>query len=83
MWFRHDPITLLFRKKNIFHKYQDNLKKHLKNDCKYAQMWLDSLLELKYTICEFANIIGIHKITLYKIFTGLGYNKKVVLLFET
>ncbi len=29
---------------------------------------LKPLIESKYTICEFAKIIGIHRITLYKIF---------------
>lgn len=52
---------------------------------------LRPLIEANYTICEFANIIGIHRITLYKIFsrkmvpsieilnkifTGLGYDLK-------
>lgn len=50
---------------------------------------LKPLIEANYTICEFANLIGIHRITLYKIFSkkmvpsieilhkifeGLGYN---------
>ncbi len=50
---------------------------------------LKPLIESKYTICEFSNLIGIHRITLYKIFSrkmipsleilhkifkGLGYN---------
>ena len=53
---------------------------------------LKPLIEANYTICEFANLIGIHRITLYKIFskkmipsieilhkifTGLGYNLKI------
>ena len=53
---------------------------------------LKPLIEAKYTICEFANIIGIHRITLYKIFSrkmipsieilhkifkGLGYDLKL------
>ena len=50
------------------------------------------LIEAKYTICEFAKLIGIHRITLYKIFSrkmipsieilhkiflGLGYDLKL------
>lgn len=50
------------------------------------------LIEAKYTICEFAKMIGIHRITLYKIFSrkmipsieilhkifsGLGYDLKL------
>lgn len=97
---------------NSFPKHNDNLKEQLKNDTKYAQMWLESLLEdysetkdvndliynlkplieAKYTICEFAKLIGIHRITLYKIFSrkmvpsieilhkiflGLGYDLKI------
>ena len=53
---------------------------------------LKPLIESKYTICEFAKLIGIHRITLYKIFSrkmtpsieilhkiflGLGYNLKL------
>jgi len=53
---------------------------------------LKPLIEAKYTICEFAKLIGIHRITLYKIFSrkmipsieilhkiflGLGYNLKL------
>lgn len=53
---------------------------------------LRPLIEAKYTICEFAKLIGIHRITLYKIFSkkmvpsievlhkiflGLGYNLKL------
>ena len=53
---------------------------------------LKPLIEAKYTICEFAKLIGIHRITLYKIFSrkmvpsieilhkiflGLGYNLKI------
>ena len=53
---------------------------------------LKPLIEAKYTICEFAKMIGIHRITLYKIFankmvpsieilhkifSGLGYNLKI------
>ena len=30
---------------------------------------LKPLIESKYTICEFAKLIGIHRITLYKIFS--------------
>ena len=30
---------------------------------------LKPLIEAKYTICEFAKLIGIHRITLYKIFS--------------
>ena len=30
---------------------------------------LKPLIEAKYSICEFANLIGIHRITLYKIFS--------------
>ena len=97
---------------NSFPKHNDNLTEQLKNDTKYAQMWLESLLEdysetkdvndliynlkplieAKYTICEFAKLIGIHRITLYKIFSrkmvpsieilhkiflGLGYDLKI------
>ena len=97
---------------NSFPKHNDNLKEQLKNDTKYDQMWLESLLEdysetkdvndliynlkplieAKYTICEFAKLIGIHRITLYKIFSrkmvpsieilhkiflGLGYDLKI------
>ena len=95
-----------------FPKHQDFLKQQLKDDCEYAQMWLNSLLddyaetkdvndliynlkpliEAKHTICEFAKLIGIHRITLYKIFSrkmipsieilhkiflGLGYDLKL------
>ena len=95
-----------------FPTYQDNLKKQLKEDSEYAQMWLNGILEdytktkdvnelvynlkplieAKYTICDFAKLIGIHRVTLYKIFsnkttpsietlhkifTGLGYNLKL------
>ncbi len=53
---------------------------------------LKPLIETKYSICEFAQLIGIHRITLYKIFAkkmipsieilhkifqGLGYNLKL------
>jgi len=53
---------------------------------------LKPLIEANYTICEFANLIGIHIITLYKIFSkkmvpsieilhkifsGLGYNMQI------
>ena len=53
---------------------------------------LKPLIEAKYTVCEFAGLIGINRITLYKIysrkmipsiemlnkiFTGLGYNLKL------
>lgn len=53
---------------------------------------LKPLIEAKYTVCEFAKLIGINRITLYKIysrkmipsiemlnkiFTGLGYNLKL------
>lgn len=53
---------------------------------------LKPLIESKYTICEFAKLIGIHRITLYKIFSrkmipsieilhkiflGLGYDLKL------
>ena len=53
---------------------------------------LKPLIEAKYTICEFAKVIGIHRITLYKIFArkmipsieilhkiflGLGYDLKL------
>jgi len=53
---------------------------------------LKPLIETKYTICEFAQLIGIHRITLYKIFSykmipsieilhkifnGLGYSLKL------
>ena len=53
---------------------------------------LKPLIEAKYTICEFAKVIGIHRITLYKIFSrkmipsieilhkifaGLGYNLQI------
>lgn len=53
---------------------------------------LKPLIEANYTICEFANLIGIHRITLYKIFSkkmipsieilhkifaGLGYNLQI------
>lgn len=53
---------------------------------------LKPLIEAKYTICEFAKVIGIHRITLYKIFSrkmvpsieilhkiflGLGYDLKL------
>ena len=53
---------------------------------------LKPLIEAKYTICEFAELIGINRITLYKIysrkmvpsieilnkiFSGLGYNLKL------
>ena len=53
---------------------------------------LKPLIEAQYTICEFANLIGIHRITLYKIFSrkmipsieilhkifsGLGYDLKL------
>lgn len=53
---------------------------------------LKPLIEANYTICEFANLIGIHRITLYKIFAkkmipsieilhkifaGLGYNLQI------
>jgi len=53
---------------------------------------LRPLIESKYTICEFAKLIGIHRITLYKIFSnkmvpsidilhkvfaGLGYDLKI------
>ena len=53
---------------------------------------LKPLIEAKYTICEFAKMINIHRITLYKIFSrkmvpsieilhkiflGLGYNLKI------
>ena len=53
---------------------------------------LKPLIEAKYTICEFAKLIGIHRITLYKIFSrkmipsieilhkiflGLGYDLKL------
>ncbi len=53
---------------------------------------LKPLIEAKYTICEFAKLIGIHRITLYKIFSrkmvpsiemlhkiflGLGYDLKI------
>ena len=53
---------------------------------------LKPLIESKYTICEFAKLIGIHRITLYKIFSrkmipsieilhkiflGLGYELKL------
>lgn len=53
---------------------------------------LKPLIEAKYTICEFAKLIGIHRITLYKIFSrkmipsieilhkifaGLGYNLQI------
>ena len=53
---------------------------------------LKPLIEANYTICEFANLVGIHRITLYKIFAhkmipsievlnkifqGLGYNLKL------
>ena len=93
-------------------KHQDYLKKQLKDDPEYAQMWLDSLLqdysetkdvndliynlkpliEANYSICDFAKLIGIHRITLYKIFSrkmvpsieilhkifaGLGYDLKI------
>ena len=30
---------------------------------------LKPLIESKYTICEFAKIVGVHRITLYKIFS--------------
>lgn len=54
---------------------------------------LKPLIEAKYSICEFSNIIGIHRITLYKIFSrkmipsieilhrifmGLGYDLKLI-----
>lgn len=53
---------------------------------------LKPLIEARYTICEFAKLIGIHRITLYKIFSrkmvpsieilhkiflGLGYDLKI------
>lgn len=53
---------------------------------------LKPLIESKYTICRFAKLIGIHRITLYKIFSrkmipsieilhkiflGLGYDLKL------
>ena len=53
---------------------------------------LKPLIEARYTICEFAKLIGIHRITLYKIFSrkmipsieilhkifmGLGYDLKL------
>jgi len=53
---------------------------------------LKPMIEARYTICEFAKKIGIHRITLYKIFArkmlpsieilhkiflGLGYNLKL------
>ena len=53
---------------------------------------LKPLIEANYTICEFSNLIGIHRITLYKIFSkkmvpsieilhkifaGLGYNLQI------
>ena len=53
---------------------------------------LKPLIEANYTICEFAKVIGIHRITLYKIFSrkmipsieilhkifaGLGYNLQI------
>jgi len=53
---------------------------------------LKPLIEAKYTICKFAQMIGIHRITLYKIFSrkmvpsieilhkifaGLGYELKL------
>lgn len=53
---------------------------------------LKPLIEAKYTICKFAELIGIHRITLYKIFSrkmipsidvlhkiflGLGYDLKL------
>ena len=53
---------------------------------------LKPLIEAKYTICDFAKLIGIHRITLYKIFSrkmipsieilhkiflGLGYDLKL------
>lgn len=53
---------------------------------------LKPLIEANYTICEFANLVGIHRITLYKIFSkkmipsieilhkiflGLGYDLKL------
>jgi len=53
---------------------------------------LKPLIEAKYTVCEFAKLIGINRITLYKIysrkmtpsiemlnkiFTGLGYNLRL------
>ena len=53
---------------------------------------LKPLIEANYTICEFANLIGIHRITLYKIFAkkmvpsieilhkifaGLGYKLQI------
>lgn len=53
---------------------------------------LKPLIEAKYSICEFANLIGIHRITLYKIFSrkmipsieilhkifaGLGYSLQI------
>ncbi len=53
---------------------------------------LKPLIEANYTICEFAKLIGIHRITLYKIFSrkmvpsieilhkifkGLGYELKL------
>ena len=53
---------------------------------------LKPLIEAQYTICEFAQVIGIHRITLYKIFSrkmipsieilhkifaGLGYNLQI------
>lgn len=53
---------------------------------------LKPLIEAKYTICDFAKLIGIHRITLYKIFArkmtpsidilhkifhGLGYDLKI------
>ena len=53
---------------------------------------LKPLIESQYTICEFAKLIGIHRITLYKIFSrkmipsieilhkiflGLGYDLKL------
>ena len=53
---------------------------------------LKPLIEANYTICEFAKLIGIHRITLYKIFSrkmvpsieilhkiflGLGYDLKI------
>lgn len=53
---------------------------------------LKPLIESKYTICEFAKIVGVHRITLYKIFSkkmipsieilhkiflGLGYDLKL------
>lgn len=53
---------------------------------------LKPLIEANYTICDFAKLIGIHRITLYKIFSrkmipsieilhkifaGLGYDLKI------